>query len=174
MPRFARPAARASDMRRLTHTLSMMKLDFTLRATLSATIVLAASVATARSAAAQGASAGKAVLDGRSLAGWQQAGEGKFVAQPDGSIVGEGGPGVLYYTGRTFGNFVLDLDYRADSPGAKSGIVVRVPEKPNSSDDALKTGYAVAIDDLGDPTHATGAIADVAAPTRVATKSQGQ
>jgi hypothetical protein len=120
------------------------------------------------------AQSGQALLDGKSLAGWQHAGAGRFVAQPDGSILAEGGAGVLTYTGRTFRDFALDLDFMADSPGAKSGIFVRVPEQPKSPADALKGGYEIQIDNLGDPTHATGAIADVAAPTRMAGKSAEQ
>src|SRR5215218_6649678 len=129
-------------MRRLIHQHPMMKLRTKLRLVPTVAIVLAANAGITTSAAAQNA---QTLLDGRSLNGWQQIGAGRFVVEQDGGIVGEGGPGLLVYTGRTFGNFVLDLDYRADSPGARAGIVVRVPEQPKTRDDALKAGYAVAI-----------------------------
>jgi glucose/arabinose dehydrogenase len=137
----------------------------TLGAALSAAL-LVTTTATAQS--------GQALLDGRTLNGWQHVGAGRFVAQPDGSITSDGGAGALYFGGRTFRDFALDLDYKADSPGAKSGIFVRVPEKSKSPADAAKTGYEIQIDNLGDPTHTTGAINDAAAPTRMAAKTAGQ
>jgi len=150
-------------MRASTHTFST---TMTLGRTLGAALV--ASLFAAGGAQAQ------ALLDGRTLNGWQHAGAGRFVAQPDGSIVTEGGSGVLVYGGRTYRDFALDLDYKADSPGDKAGIFVRVPEQPKSAADALKGGYEIAIDNLADATHTTGAINDVAAPTRMAGKTAGQ
>jgi cytochrome c len=135
---------------------------------------LAAALLATAAASSAHAQAGQLLLDGRSLKGWQHVGAGRFVAESDGSIAAEGGAGLLYYTGRTFRDFALDLDYMSDSPGAKSGIFVRVPEQAKTAAEALKGGYEIQIDNLGDPTHATGAINDLAAPARVAGKSAQQ
>jgi type 1 glutamine amidotransferase len=98
-------------------------------------------------AQAQGAGRATDLLDGRSLAGWQQAGAGRFVVEPGGSIVSEGGPGVLYYT-RPLRDFALDLDYRADTPDAESGIFLRMPQAPTDPEQAAKAGYEVQIRDV--------------------------
>src|SRR5688500_2475754 len=112
-------------------------------------LALSAALLTAGCSAVQGAAtsagapaSGDALFDGRSLAGWQQVGPGRFVVQPDGSVVGEGGMGLLYYKERSFRDFVLDLDYKAESKGANSGIFVRFPE-PKTPDDAIKGGYEI-------------------------------
>jgi glucose/arabinose dehydrogenase len=137
--------------------------------------LVAAATAGAQSASTTGAAAaGQPLLDGRTLDGWTQVGPGRFVVQSDGSIVGEGGMGLLYYTPRTFRDFVLELEYRAESPGANSGIFVRFPERPKTPQDAVTGGYEIQIDDTGDATHTTGSIYDVAAPTRMAAKPAGQ
>jgi len=119
--------------------------------------------------------AGQPILDGRTLDGWTHVGPGQFVVEPDGSIVGQGGAGVLYYNVRSFHDFALDLNYMTETTGATSGILLRVPPSPKSIDDALKSGYEVRIDNLAtDAIRTTGAIADVAAPSRMAGKGAGQ
>src|SRR5688500_3872691 len=111
---------------------------------LPAAILLAgcSAVQGAASAAGGTAAGGDALFDGRSLQGWQQVGPGRFVVQPDGSVLGEGGMGMLYYKERPFRDFALDLDYKAESRGANSGIFVRFPE-PKTPDDAIKGGYEI-------------------------------
>ena len=116
---------------------------------------------------------GQALFDGKTLDGWQHVGPGRFVVGADGSVSGEGGTGLLYYTKSPFGDFALDLDFKAESPGAKSGVFVRVPEPPKTPDDAAKGGYEISIDNLGDAIHTTGSIDGVAAPTRMAGKTAG-
>lgn len=117
---------------------------------------------------------------------WQAVGQGAFslmggviVAQPGGDL------GLLYYAPRTFGDFVLRLQFRLDRGDDNSGAFVRfrdprqpVPDRndPNVSypyDNqawvAVTTGFEVQIDELarGDPRrgspdgrdeHRTGAI----------------
>jgi hypothetical protein len=90
-----------------------------------------------------------------SLEGWEQVGPGRFVLQPDGSIVSKGGMGLLYYAERPFRDFVLELEYRAEAPGANSGIFVRFSEQPTDPWDAVRAGYEVQIDDVQDPLHMT-------------------
>jgi hypothetical protein len=101
-------------------------------------------------------------------------GPGRFVVESDGSIAAEGGTGLIYYTPRTFRDFVLELEYRAESPGANSGIFVRVPEQPKTPQDAVSRGYEIDIDDTGDAIRTTGSISGLAAPARMAAKPAGQ
>src|SRR4051794_19048030 len=139
----------------------------------AATLLFAAAVG-AQQTSSTTAGSGEALLDGRTLTGWTHVGPGRFIAEQDGSIVGEGGPGLLYYGSRAFKDFALDVDYMTESTGANSGVVVRIPAPPKSADDASKAGYAVGIDNLADAIRTTGAISDVAAPSRMAGKPGGQ
>src|SRR4051812_6166542 len=144
----------------------------TLGIALACTLLVAATLRAQQTPATT--AAGQSLFDGRTLDGWTHVGPGRFVVQSDGSIVGEGGAGVLYY-GRSFRDFALDLDYMTESVGATSGVLLRVPAAPKSIDDALKTGYEVRIDNVStDAIRTTGAIADVAAPSRMAGKPAGQ
>jgi glucose/arabinose dehydrogenase len=119
---------------------------------------------------------GRAVVlfDGSSLEGWQHVGPGRFVLQPDGSMVTEGGMGLLYYTRRPFRDFVLELDYKAESEGANSGIFVRFPERPDDPWGAVRGGYEIQIDNLQDPLHMTGAIYSFAPASRLAARPAGE
>jgi glucose/arabinose dehydrogenase/type 1 glutamine amidotransferase len=110
-----------------------------------------------------------------SLGRWQQVGPGQFTLQPDGSIVSEGGMGLLYYAGQPFRDFVLELEYRAESPGANSGIFVRFPERPTDPWDAVRGGYEIQIDDIQrNPINVTGAVYSFSAPFRVASRPAGE
>jgi cytochrome c len=145
---------------------------------LSAALLAAGCAALPGSAPADGRAAlprgAVALFDGGSLEGWQQVGPGRFTLQPDGSLLTEGGMGLLYYN-RPFRDFVLELDYRTDSRGANSGIFVRFPERPADPMDAVRGGYEIQIDDNArDPQHVTGAIYGVAAPSEVASRPAGE
>lgn len=114
------------------------------------------------------------LFDGTSLDGWRQIGPGRFVLQPDGSIVSEGGMGLLYYTERRFRDFVLELEYKTESPGANSGIFVRFPEHSDDPWYAVNHGYEIQIDDRGDPLHRTGAIYNFSPAPRLASRRPGE
>jgi glucose/arabinose dehydrogenase len=150
-----------------------MHLLRTIGLTSCAALVVAASASAQESAGAT-ASNGESLLGGRTLSGWTQVGPGRFVVESDGSIAAEGGTGLIYYTPRTFRDFVLELEYRAESPGANSGIFVRVPEQPKTPQDAVSRGYEIDIDDTGDAIRTTGSISGLAAPSRMAAKPAGQ
>jgi glucose/arabinose dehydrogenase len=150
-----------------------MHLLRTIGLTSCAALIVAAS-ARAQGTAAAAASNGESLLDGRTLNGWTQVGPGRFVVESDGSIATEGGTGLIYYMPRTFRDFVLELEYRAESPGANSGIFVRVPEQPKTPQDAVSRGYEIDIDDTGDAIRTTGSISGLAAPSRMAGKPAGQ
>jgi hypothetical protein len=120
---------------------------------------------------------------------WQTVGPGAF-ALIDGQIVAQTGGdlGLLYYAPRTFGDFVLRLQFRLDRLDDNSGIFVRfrdprraVPDRNNPSISypydnqawvAVDTGFEVQIDELarGDASkgipdgldkHRTGAIYNI-------------
>ena len=114
------------------------------------------------------------LLQGGDMTGWRQVGTGRFVAQPDGSVATEGGMGLLYYAERPFRDFVLELDFRAESTGANSGVFVRFPEIPDDPDDAVRGGYEIQIDNRGDATHMTGAIYEVAAASHLVARPAGE
>jgi glucose/arabinose dehydrogenase len=114
------------------------------------------------------------LFDGSSLEGWKQIGPGRFVLEPGGSIVSEGGMGLLYYTPRTFRDFALELDYKVDSPGANSGIFVRFPEQSDDPWYAVNNGYEIQIDDRSDPMPATGAVYTFAPAARKASRPAGE
>lgn len=115
----------------------------------------------------------------RSLRGWQIAGTGRFtlingtlVAEPGGDL------GLLYYAGRTFGDFSLKLEFRLESIEDNSGVFVRfrdprqpVPDRQdftkayryhNQAWVAVNTGFEVQIDERGwQAERRTGAIYDI-------------
>src|SRR5437016_3551812 len=115
------------------------------------------------------------LFDGRSLDGWCMAGFGTFVLTQDKSLLSEGGMGLLWYCKKKFKNFVLCVDWRAQSKKDNSGVFVRFADPGNDPWVAVNTGYEIQIDDLGmphgNPLHRTGAIYKFAASDKVASKS---
>ena len=66
-----------------------------------------------------------------SLDGWRQAPGGHFELLPGGSILSQGGLGMLWYEEEEFSDFSLKLQYRDVSQGdtyANSGVFVRFPD----------------------------------------------
>jgi glucose/arabinose dehydrogenase len=127
-------------------------------------------------AAGVGPSQGQPVVlyDGGSLEGWTHIGPGRFVQGPDSTISTEGGMGLLYYTPRTFRDFSLELDYKADSPGANSGIFVRFPERTEDPWVPVNSGYEIQIDDSQDALHRTGSVYTFSPAAQLATKPAGE
>jgi hypothetical protein len=61
---------------------------------------------------------------------WRQAGPGRFVRQPDGSVLSEGGLGMLWYP-EPFGDVRLSFEFRdtrTDGGRSNSGVFVRFPD----------------------------------------------
>ncbi|HET7043048.1 MAG TPA: DUF1080 domain-containing protein, partial [Gemmatimonadales bacterium] len=114
------------------------------------------------------------LFDGSSLDGWKHIGPGSFALEPGGSIVSEGGMGLLYYTPTRFRDFVLDLDYKTDSPGTNSGIFVRFPQQSDDPWYAVNNGYEIQIDDKADPIHATGSVYTFSPPSEQASRPAGE
>jgi hypothetical protein len=91
--------------------------------------------------------------------GWEIApgGSGNFfdVADPDHPILGAGTDtwtpslGVLRYTGDSFGDFILRLDWRAFDIYANSGIFVRMPAPVALDGEFYNSTIEVQIDERG-------------------------
>jgi hypothetical protein len=111
------------------------------------------------------------LFDGRTLAGWQMAGAGKFVAA-DGNLSalpGCDGLGLLWSTLPTPPDFVLRLQWRATAGDDNSGVFVRFPDPNSKGYDntawvGVNFGLEIQIDDRGEPDgapmHTTGSIYD--------------
>ncbi|OXM73007.1 MULTISPECIES: ThuA domain-containing protein [Amycolatopsis] len=71
------------------------------------------------------------LFDGTSTAGWSQAPDGRFDLQPDGTLHSAGGMGMLWYSGKAFGDFSVRLQFRDVAPAgdrANSGVFTRFPD----------------------------------------------
>jgi len=64
----------------------------------------------------------------------------------------------LWYTREKIGNATLRIVYKVSAPNANSGIFTRIPEPPESEDDAINKGIEVQIDDSVDEYHCTGVL----------------
>ena len=86
------------------------------------------------------------LFDGKTLDGWKKVGGGATYRVEDGMIVGEVGPGANTFlrTDRTYGDFVLKLDFKLDVPG-NSGIQFRSHQQ---NGDGRVFGYQYEIDPL--------------------------
>src|SRR4051794_2283597 len=64
---------------------------------------------------------------------WTQAPSGNFELRKDGSIVANGGLGMLWYPVTSYGDFSVKLQFRDERPDdgyANSGVFVRFPDLP--------------------------------------------
>ena len=107
------------------------------------------------------------LFDGATLNGWVQAGPGNFVVD-NGTLRTQGGLGLLWYSLAQFRDFELSIDWKITQTGDNSGIFIRFPDPNGDPFNAVREGYEVQIDDLGNPDgtmiHKTGAIYDVQPP----------
>lgn len=113
------------------------------------------------------------LFDGENTEGWRQIGPGGFTLE-NGALVSHGGMGLFYYAERPFRDFVLELEYKTNSPGANSGIFVRFPEQTDDPWVPVDAGYEIQIDDLQDPLHQTGAVYTFSPASHLAAKPAGE
>jgi hypothetical protein len=113
------------------------------------------------------------LFDGRDLEGWQHVGPGKFVVE-DGLLRSEGGMGLLWYTGETFGDCKIRVVFKTTSAASNSGVFVRIADRPKDEWFAVHHGYEVQICDSQDEYHRTGAIYSLAKTTTLASKPPGE
>ena len=114
------------------------------------------------------------LFDGETTDGWEMAGPGEFTIGSDSTLLGQGGMGMLYYAEQPFRDFVLELDWKAVSDSANSGVFVRFPEKSDDPWVAVNTGYEIQIDGSRDPLHKTGSVYTFSPPTKDAAKPAGE
>ncbi|MFL6215940.1 MAG: DUF1080 domain-containing protein [Blastocatellia bacterium] len=113
------------------------------------------------------------LFDGRDLEGWQHVGPGKFVVE-DGLLRSEGGMGLLWYTGETFGDCKIRVVFKTTSAASNSGVFVRIADRPKDEWFAVHHGYEVQICDSQDEYHRTGAIYSLSKSARLASRPLGQ
>jgi Domain of Unknown Function (DUF1080) len=123
------------------------------------------------------------LFNGVNLDGWRQAGPGGFTVD-NGTMVTEGGMGLLWYAGREFENFELDVDWKVTKKSDNSGVFVRFPAptvshgRGGDPQVAIEQGYEIQIDDEGAPDgdmiHKTGAVYRVQPPEKVASRQPGE
>jgi len=106
--------------------------------------------------------------------GWNHYGPGYFeVDQKNGVLKSQGGMGLLWYSARKFGDFVLELDFKCSRKKTNSGVFVRVPDVP-TSDDYIYHSFEIQIEDAEQGIHATGAAYDAEAPKLSASRPTGE
>ncbi|HVF89874.1 MAG TPA: DUF1080 domain-containing protein [Blastocatellia bacterium] len=117
------------------------------------------------------------LFNGKDLTGWKMIGKGNFVVE-DGALVSRGGLGLglLWYEAKTFRDFVLQVEWKVKTECSNSGIFVRFPEKSDDPWYSVRNGYEIQIDDCDKKglKNRTGAIYDLSAATRVASKPAGE
>ncbi len=115
----------------------------------------------------------KQLFDGKSTAGWEMVGPGRFEVE-NGLLKTEGGMGLLWYKGEKFGNTTLRIVFKTASERANSGVFIRLPEPPPDPWYGVHNGYEVQIDAAGDEWHCTGAIYSLSKAAARAQKSNGE
>ena len=104
------------------------------------------------------APASKPIFNGKDLSGWTIVGGGATYRVEDGDIVGTRGPGpnTFLRTDKTYGDFVLELEFKWDEP-INSGVQFRSRQRDR---DGRVTGYQCELDHSD--RHWTGGIYDEA------------
>jgi hypothetical protein len=113
------------------------------------------------------------LFNGKDMSGWEHVGPGRFLVE-NGMLKTEGGMGLLWYTGRQFGNTTLRVVFKSTGPNDNSGVYIRFPEKTKDAWYPVHNGYEVQIDAAGDDWHCTGAIYSLSRATKRAQKPTGE
>ncbi|MGM1062804.1 carbohydrate-binding protein [Saccharothrix sp. Mg75] len=98
----------------------------------------------------------RALYDGNGLAGWRQAGPGRFVEEEDCSVRSEGGMGLLWF-GEEFGSYRLRFDWKVAGDD-NSGLFVGFPDPGTDPWVAVDRGYEIQVDATDAPDRTTGAV----------------
>ena len=67
------------------------------------------------------------LFDGNNLNDWQMAGQGKFVIVKEAALQSEGGMGLLWYTKKTYRNFILKLDWKVSHKAVYPDYIFKYP-----------------------------------------------
>jgi hypothetical protein len=106
--------------------------------------------------------------------GWNHYGPGYFDLDPEtGVLTSHGGMGLLWYSAREYGDFVLELEFKCTDRNTNSGVFLRVPGVP-TSDEYIYHSFEIQIDDASEGIHATGAVYDAEAPSAHASRFPGE
>ncbi|GAA2353682.1 hypothetical protein GCM10010404_01860 [Nonomuraea africana] len=89
--------------------------------------------------------------------GWEQAGPGRFVQAPDGTLTSEGGMGLYWYKAQQFTQgYSLKLDWKMAGDD-NSGVFIGFPASTDPWS-AVNNGYEIQIDATDAPEKTTGAV----------------
>ncbi len=106
--------------------------------------------------------------------GWNHYGPGHFeLDRETGILTSHGGMGLLWYSAKQYGDFVLELEFMTSDVGANSGVFVRVPEVP-TSDEYIDHCFEIQIYDAVDGIYRTGAVYDAVAPSEHVANPPGE
>jgi hypothetical protein len=118
------------------------------------------------------------LFNGRDLTGWQHVGPGKFVVEnfmaESAVLRTEGGMGLLWYTGQTFGDCRIRVVFKTTSAASNSGVFVRIADRPKDEWFAVHHGYEVQICDSQDEYHRTGAVYSLSRSASLASRPVGE
>lgn len=124
---------------------------------------------------------GKGAVDllANGLEGWTTAGLAHYSVDEEGVLTSEGSFGLLWYSAREFGDFVLNLDFRVASVSDNSGVYLRTAEIDQNSP-LDESGYEIQVQDYGETYPGsnegsqTGAAYGVSPADRINTRTIGE
>jgi len=107
--------------------------------------------------------------------GWNHYGPGWFTLDHEtGILASHGGMGLLWYSARMFGDFVLRLEFNTSVPDSNSGIFLRVPEMV-TSDEYIYHSFEIQIHATApEAIHRTGGVYDAEAPSEDRARAPGE
>ncbi|HKT10299.1 MAG TPA: DUF1080 domain-containing protein [Terriglobia bacterium] len=119
----------------------------------------------------------KQLFNGKNMDSWEHVGPGGFKVV-DGMLESFGGMGLLWYTGRKFGNEQIRVIYKMRDKNDNSGVFIRIPIKPREPWMPVYYGYEVQIDDnpIGETKeyHSTGCLYSISKALAYPGKGSGR
>jgi hypothetical protein len=108
------------------------------------------------------------LFNGVDLTGWKHVGDGTHFVE-DSMIKSTGGMGLLYWSGRKFGNCTFRLKFRMQNENSNSGVFVRIPIEPYEAWMPVYYGHEIQVDNKPelsgeDDYHYTGTIYSLTYP----------
>ncbi len=104
---------------------------------------------------------------------WKQSGPGKFSVEND-IATSEGGMGMMWYAGKSYGNATFDVEFKLPNPKWNSGIFVRFPDPGNDPWVAVRKGYECQLSGDKAGKKDTGSIYNIQAPSHNSLKKAGE
>jgi len=115
------------------------------------------------------------LFNGKDLTGWRMVGPGGFTVE-EGALVTQGGMGLLWYEGKKFRDFTLQVEWKVSQRCNNSGIFIRFPEKADDPWYAVSNGYEIQIDDCDSKglLYQTGSVYSFSPATKLASRPAGE